>query len=370
MGVLDRLAAARADRAATLDAVRAEAHLLRPGMYVMAGPRLWRHWRVPAPAHLRRTKGWGATSRPPAATARRPDGRAHAALRRLLLPSVFVVPAARPGATRDGAARFPLAVVAAGRRVVLLDPHGGRAARRYEPGYLTAEQVELRRRFAAHLGGPAFEVHEDGTLLLEDFVTGRHVADLAAEERLDVARQLLGGYARLVAAEGGGDASAAVERVLADVDPADLPPQVAGPLASLDLRRAARTWPLVPTATDATAKNLVVTAAGVPVPIDLGRLRRDPFFLYPVGILGDARPDVLRAFLTGELDAEVRGMLDAAGVAWPLDADGRAALLAVRLLLESHREATVTGVYDRARFVSALERRGRPLWDASETIPA
>ena len=59
------------------------------------------------------------------------------------------------------------------------------------------------------------------------------------------------------------------------------------------------------------------------------------------------------------LDPELAGLLAAAGVDWPLTAQGRAALVAVRLVLESHREATARGAFDGDRFRAALDRRGR-----------
>jgi hypothetical protein len=94
----------------------------------------------------------------------------------------------------------------------------------------------------------------------------------------------------------------------------------------------------VPSATDACVKNLMVVDRHVPVPIDLGHLRLDPFY-YPVGFVGQARSETSSAFLEGRLNAELAELFAAAGATWPLDRRGLEALLASRVVVSSSREA-------------------------------
>ena len=334
------LSRARAARSATRTAVRRERASLRPGLWLAAGDSLWRHWRAEVPEHLRRTKA-------------RPRG-GRAALRELVLPRSFRV----RGPGRDGG--YPLAVATYDGAVVLLDPAGGRVARTLPPGADVAAYRDRRTRYGAHLDTPAFTV-EPG-LLTEGYVAGDHFLTLAPRDQVRVLADLLTRSAALTAAEGAGSAAAEAAAVAAHVAAAQLPDDLRHHLTRLTPEMAAD-WPLVPAPTDATVRNLVVVD-GRAVPIDLGDLSPAAFFEYPLGMVANARPHGLAAYLAGELDAEVRALFDAAGATWPLDDEGRVTLLAVRIALATLAEAG-NGPDAAARFAAGAARRWRNLWSGA-----
>lgn len=335
----------RAVRRATRAAVRARPELT-PGLWVAAGDALWRHWREPVPEHLRRTK------------ARAPGLRA--AVRELVLPRFFV-------ARGTPARPFPLAVAAYDGAVVLLDPAGGRVARTLPDGDVAGYR-ERRTRFAAHLGTPDFTVTPG--LLVEGYVAGDHLPDLAPAAQVAVLADLLRRCAGLAAAAAAGDGTAAADlAAVADhVGAVGLPADLRHHLTRLPLTTWAAGWPLVPAATDATVRNLVVVA-GRAVPIDVGDLTPGAFFEYPLGMVANARPHGLAAYLAGELDEEVAALFAAAGATWPLDAEGRVTLLAVRVALATLADVRSApertggvGPAEATLFAAGASRRWRNLW--------
>lgn len=341
--MLTGLRRARASRSATRAAVRSQADRLRPGVWVAAGEALWRHRAEPVPDHLRRTKARGRGAR--------------ALVREVALPRWFLV---RGPGGRDG---FPLAVATYDDAVVLLDPRGGRVARTLPDDVDVAGYRDRRTRFGAHLGSPEFTI-EPG-LLTEAYVAGEHVLELAPEGQVAVLADLLTRAAALTAAEGAGSAREDVEAVLAHVAAADLPEDLRHHLTRLPLADLAPGWPLVPAATDATVRNLVVVA-GRGIPIDLGDLAPAAFFEYPMGMVANARPHGLAAYLGGELDREVAALFAAAGSEWPLDEEGRVTLLAVRVALAT-LAATGSGPDATVRFAEGAARRWRNLWGGQPT---
>lgn len=328
--------------------------LLRPGLYLRSGETVWRRWSVALPEHLRLSKAQRDTSAtgPPTSRALNFIG---AVVQRLLPPVVFWV-------DRQGAGTYPIAVATHDGGVVALHPEEGKVARTYGSRHLDAEYTALRTRFSRHLPTPSFEVSPDGRLLTEDFVRGQHFAGLGEADQLQVVRRVLRSYASLTEHEGEGDCHAAVTDAVRAVREGNPPAGVADLLSGFDLARRSAPWPLVPSATDASVKNLIITGDGRPVAIDLGNLRLDPFFSYPLGVVTTARGVVLEQFVAGGLDEELTALLGAAAPDFPLHGAGPEALLALRLAVVSRRAATTTGSFVQAVFDDSLARRWSALW--------
>ena len=353
-----RLARTRAARARIRDVVRRESRLLRPGLYVMAGDKLWRHWRSALPVHLRQTKGRPAGT----GSAGRTSEPWHTQLQRrllgLALPSAFWN--GRGGADATG---YPLAVATYDGGVVLLDPDRGRVARRHAGGAFPPTYTELRTRLGRHLELPAFEVRDGGRLVIEDFVRGQHFLDVGTARQVEVLREITRRYARLTANESEGVCSDLVSATMSAARRAPLPPELSRLLDLVPVEKAAGSWPMVPSAMDATVRNLIVVD-GRPVLIDLGDVRLDPFFAFPIGMIANARPDGLAAYLDGELDSDVAALFAAAESTWPLSHGGREALIGVRICIASYQEATASGRLDSDVFAEAATRRWSNVWSS------
>lgn len=186
---------------------------------------------------------------------------------------------------------------------------------------------------------------------------GDHVLDLLPGERLEVTRELFGHYADLVRHEGEGSCEERVSALVAALAAAVVPDVMRELLDPVPLVELSRTWQLVPSATDANPKNLLVVDRRTPVAIDLGDLRLDPFFSFPVGFVELVRGDVLDAYLAGALDEQVDGLFTAAGAGWPEGDRPRETLLAVRIGLVSNRRAMINGEFDIPRFETSLADR-------------
>lgn len=354
---LRRFARVRAARKRTRALVRQEEAFLRPGIYLRSGETVWRHWRVALPEHLRLSKvrrETGAASNQPA---RLRTGLA-TAFQSVLPPVAFRT-------SRHVSGTHPIAVAAHDGGLVLLDPEGGKVTRTHASRPVDSAYVDLRARFSRHLPTPDFEVSPTGRFLTEDFVLGAHFAELDDSEQIRAVKSIFSAYASLTAHEREGDCHAAVTSAVHAVAVGSPPAGYLELLGGKNLPEWARTWPLVPTATDASVKNLIITGEERPVPIDLGNIRLDPFFYFPVGVVIMARGSVLQAYLAGGLDEELAALMRAAGSDFPVD-PGREALLALRLALTSRREALTSGVLDQGTFDRALVRRwaqlgsGRP----------
>lgn len=340
---------AQRERSAALDRVRSQADLLAAGLYVPAGPTVWRRVGVRLPDHLRRTKSRDDRGR------RR---RVLDAARGVLRPPVFRV--RRSEAQRH---EYPIAVATFDGGVVLLDPGRGKVARTHaEAG---GGDEELRRRLARHVATPEFSIEDDGRLLIEEFVDGDTVLDLPADEIEQVVRALVDGWTRLTAAEADGTWDDLVDTAVSLCSGLDLPPEV---LAAVErgVPDTARGWPLVPAATDATLRN-VVLRRGEPVLIDLGDVRLEPSFSYPLGAIADAGPRVITTYLAGGLDDALAPLAAAVGTSWPPSPWSRLDLLAIRTCVVTlqavgrDRDALTEGINRRWRPVRrALEQRAEP----------
>lgn len=329
--------------------------LLRPGLYLRSGETVWRRWSVTLPDHLRLSKAQRETSATAGPRTSRARERVGAAIQSILPPVAFWV-------TRQGTGTYPIAVAAHDDGVVVLHPDEGKVARVHASRPLDAEYTALRTRLSRHLSTPSFEVSPDGRLLTEEFVPGHHFAELGEADQLRVMRRILRSYASLTEHEGEGDCHAAVADAVRAVREGTPPAGVGDLLSGFDLTRRSAPWPLVPSATDASVKNLIITGDGRPVAIDLGNLRLDPFFSYPLGVVTMARGVVLEQFVAGGLDEELSVLLGPAAPDFPLHGAGREALLALRLALVSRRAATTTGTFEQAVFDDSLARRWSALW--------
>lgn len=347
-----RLSRARGARRRTRELARTAEHLLRPGLYLRAGESVWRHWRAALPPHLRQSKLGARSGTPRALLA--------AAAHRLLPPLVL-----RVGRGRGGI--FSIVVSADDGGLVLLAPAEGQVARTYGSRRVDDDYVDLRRRFETHVATPRFEVRDGGRLLVEEFVHGRHFLDLEPDHQLGVVRDLLRRYAVLGTHEGEGDSRVRVATTLAAVSRGSPPGEVAELLATPRIEAWSRAWPLVPSATDANVKNLIVRPDRTPVLIDLGNIRLDPVFYYPVGVVVMARGHVLDRFLAGDLDDELHALVPGGTVRGRLDDESRRSLLALRVAMVSHRRAGVSGTFDRTAFDDILAYRWSALWSG---VPA
>lgn len=347
-GRFARLSATRHAREETRDLVSAQMDRLQPGWYVRAGETIWRHWRTALPLHLRLSKST------PARPARGGPARASAVIQRWLPPVVLRV-------RRGGSGTFSVAVAADDGGVVLLDPEHGTVGRTYGSGPVSAEYLMLRRRYERHLQSPRFDVVDGGSLLLEDFVQGAHFAAASPESQINAMRVLLQRYAALTKSEGESTCQDWVRSAVYAVATGTVSGQIQALLGG-DVIALSKHWPLVPSATDASVKNLIIVRGDRPVPIDLGNLRLDPFFYYPIGVITMARGAVLEHYLNGGFDEQVAELFAAAGSTFSCNGRMRLTLLALRMALTSNRETNRAGPYDQATFDHAFHRRWSQLW--------
>ena len=299
--------------------VRAASRDLRPGLYLQAGPQFWRRVGAPpTPSHVSRTKGSRINGMS--------GGRAITMLRSLAgLRHSFII--ARGSGTAE------LAIAAFDGGMVLIAPREGVVRRTYGTTIADEQYLAWREAFVRHVAAPQFRVADDGRTIVEEFVAGEYLLDLAVQDRVEVIRRLLRAYASLTRAEA---VSAPVARhadALASAVRRSAPTALRDMWEATDtrwLQRADTIW--VPSAYEANAKNLVVRQDGSPSPIDLGDLRPEPFFSYPIGVMVSAGAAVGKDFLEGGLDTEVDELFASAGVRWERTIDQRRGLLLVRMV--------------------------------------
>ncbi|MEJ7635248.1 hypothetical protein [Aeromicrobium sp.] len=240
---------------------------------------------------------------------------------------------------------------------VLMAPAQGHVTRTYAMPVFDAEYEARRRVFAKHVRSPLFEVLDNGTTLREEFVAGCYFFDLPLGARLQVTRNMIAGYESLTHAEGSGGSQSLMRPVLEALGQASPPDDLAALLQESLTPRAVRRWPRIPSATDPRPKNSVILGDLTPVAIDLGSLRLDPFFYYPVGFVAHAGRGVRDAFLEGELDADFERLFTAAGARYRANEQGRLGLLALRTLIASYKECSPGDVFNVPRFNWVVRRR-------------
>ncbi|THE08623.1 hypothetical protein E1I21_01970 [Microbacterium oleivorans] len=299
------------------DRVRAVRGDLRPGLWVKAGPLMWRRiGSGSVPGHASSTKGVASalTSRQTLAWVRD-------------LRHAFVV--TRGSGTADAA------VAAHDGGTVLFDTAAHRVIRRYGSGPVTEEYVRMRTVFTSHVGAPAFVVGGDRAFLVEELVVGEHLLDVPPAARVAAIRRLISEYAQLTA-DAGADGPGLRELLSGVID--DLDPSSEARWRAADVGDLTDRMSWIPSAYEATAKNLMVSRGQRPVPIDLGDLQMQPFFVYPLGVLIAAGGEVLEAFRRGEFDAELAELWAAAGLEWSRDAAQRDGALVARAAFAAVRD--------------------------------
>lgn len=299
--------------------VRAVCRDLAPGLWVKAGPLMWRRvGAAPVPGHASSTKGTGSMRTPAHPLAWLSDLR-HA----------FVV--LGRGGTADAA------IAAHDGGTVLFDTAAHHVIRRYGTGPVSEEYVRMRTAFTAHVGAPAFAVGDHGAYVIEDLIAGEHLLDVPSAARIDAVRQLITDYAGLTAhaaVDGAG-----LRQLLAHVADdlfEDAPFRERWDAPHIGDLLDRMSW--VPSAYEATAKNLMVGRDGGPVPIDLGDLQLQPFFAYPIGVLISAGPDALGAYRDGGFDDVLTALWAAAGQEWTGDTRQRDAVLVARAAFGAARD--------------------------------
>lgn len=340
-----------------------------PGVYVRQGRRAWRHWRAPVPGHLARSM----SERAP-----RPDpGWVRSALRatwQLLDP--FEPPPVVLRRRASGTAT--LLVQQRPSEARIFDQIAGEVSRIHLSHAPTSERLErfvaMRRRLSAHVPCPAFEVRYGGRIIAEEFIEGRHVEMLTVDEKHQVVDNSFDRYESLVASEGVGDASGLVSSALEAARPADLPESLA-PLRTDGLIGVARDWPLVPSAVDMSAKNVVVRDCEL-VPIDLphNRFRWVPFFSDVIEFASRAGCRYFEEIDAAYFDERLRRLFETAGATtddWTTTFDTAVVTHAlVRPLTDQSRDVSSDVYAARAAKYWARVRRLRAalIGDADWTI--
>lgn len=297
---------------------------------------MWSRVGSSVPSHARRTKGSSSA------------GNA-LKLFRLATSWFIVLPRSR------GTAEVLIAAFDGG--AVVLDPSRGVVHRRYGTGPVSEEYIEWRRDFSEHVTAPAFEVSPNRDVVTEELVDGDYLLDVDVDTRVSALRQLLHQYAELTRSEGRVE-DRPIENELEDVlSRARLPQDFQEMYGTCDVGWLAPPVVWVPSAYEATAKNLLVRRDGVPIPIDLGDLCLEPCFSYPVGVITSAGPGVVGRYLEGHFDDALQDLLDGAGRTWRVELTARVGLLLVRLTYGALCDSRGVNGVDMVAFERSVERR-------------
>lgn len=317
---------------------KSEAKFLRPGLYLRDGDTLWRRTGASVPGHARRTKG---------------SRNAGQALRMFQsITSWFLV-------ARGSHDTGEIVVAAFDGGTVVLNPSKGCVRRKYGTGPVSPQYIDWRRRFSAHVTTPAFEVSPDRQTVTEELVDGSYLLDVDFSTRISALRLLLRQYTALTRSEGRPDNSSAGVELRRAFSETVLPKDFDGVFSRCHVGRLDQPIAWVPSAFEATAKNLLVSKDGEPVPIDLGDLRMEPCFSYPIGVITSAGPDVLEHYLRGTFDDALEDLLCAGGQTFRPDLFARAGLLLERLAYGALCDARLFNGVDGKVFEKSLMRR----WD-------
>lgn len=330
---------------------RAEARWLRRGFYLRSGPTLWRRFGSSISSHVRQTKAHPSQ-----------DGLRSVLRSALDLRYAF-------WSARHGTAEA--VIVAYDGGTVVLDEKNHRVVRTYGEGDVNSDYVRWRKAFTRHVAAPRFEVADGGARVIEELVEGRHLLELDDDHRMDAIRRLVRDYATLTRHERDSTRSDFGESVTRTLHAPSCPPTLTRRWRGISgSGLPPRAVVCVPSAYEASAKNLMVTTDGIPVPIDLGDLRPEPFFAYPLGIVVAGGESIVKAFLDGGLDAEFALLFDAAGAPWDSSRGGREGWLLVRLAYAAARDgATLPGNEDVIR-AESLHRRWADLEPMLEGVPS
>ena len=318
------------------------------GLYVVRGS-LAQRFGHPLPDHLERTKGHDRTF-----------GRPSRVVLRLILP--LAAPACSLIWNNSGTDRGASAVVAtSGRGGLLIAEEQGYVIRVADRPVYTPEYVAMRREVAQHIQSPWFTVGDNGRILKEDFVRGRHLADVPIEVQIDGVRELLRSLASLVASEGTGSSRSFVNASIAWVEPAELPPVVRRSIENPDFLELLSDGPLLPSHGDVVVSNVIMSDDGIRV-IDWAphRLALRPFWYDALTIVNCSRYRLHN--LRGDFDRELEELWIAAGRRPKRIDESRTLLAAGWCLATAH--ASYTCLVDDADFdVQHLMGAVTRLWE-------
>jgi hypothetical protein len=296
--------------------VESEKHLLRNGLFINTGGTVWHYWRERAPAHVRRSKG---------------SGPLHPVMR--LLHAIF--PRMMWVGGKQSPYGFTIAIAAADGDCIFLNPAARKVARIFNGARLSRDQIELRKSWSRHVASPEFEVTEEGRVITETYVRGRHIRELPFQSQLKLVRHVFNEYRNLVEAEGVGSCESEIRVLRAACENGQIPASLSSHLVESDVLLGAGRWPLVPTGSDNSPDNVFVVGIETPpIFIDCMPMRWRPFFLHPIGLtVGWLVPELRKAFLAGELDAELVELFAAAQVSLNPTLSSRQTLMAISVAL-------------------------------------
>lgn len=361
---LGRLPALRAERRRMAVALRSHAALLRPGPWVVLTPRIARHWLATRGEHPARSTGSAARATGSSAWA-----PARLLARHLLTSAIVPTRAAGRGDAGRVSARCTVVVRnAITDDLVLLDRRRGVVVRthRHAP---TAAALDARARLGRYVDLPDARVDPAAGITVEEYVEGRHLADLGPGERRAALRALLDAHARLIAGEGSGSSAPTMTSALRVAERVELPAELRAALTEHAdaLAELAAACPMVPAHGDMSADNILM-CDGRPVLIDLEWADVLPAFYDPLWLVlreavSDGRRDLLRAYGAGRFDDELRAACRVADI--PFQASTRTLLLLHTLLIRCEVTTRLGGPHD-ARFA----RYATAGWAAIEAAQA
>jgi hypothetical protein len=301
--------------------VSVEKNRLRNGLFINTGGSVWYYWRQKLPAHVRRSKGSGLF-------------RLATGLNSIIPLLHAIFPRMMWVGSNQSRCGFPIAIASADGGCILLNPAARKVARIFGAP-LSADQIELRKRWSRHVASPEFEVTEKGRLLTETYVRGRHIHELPFASQLNLVRQVFHAYTNLVRAEGVGSCEAEIRLLRVACANGQIPTSISRHLSRSELLLAAGGWPLVPTGSDNAADNAIVANKDTALIFtDCMPMRWRLFFSHPIGVtVGWFVPELRKAFLAGDLDSELVELFAAAGVTLNPTLSSRQTLIALSVAL-------------------------------------
>ncbi|MCH8475195.1 MAG: hypothetical protein LAT55_08200 [Opitutales bacterium] len=256
------------------DFVKKNQNLLEPGYYLNIGGTLWKRVGTSVPTIVNRSKGR--------------KGRLTGLLS-LVTPRIIKVANCQQwrSSSPQTESHFTSIVSAADDGCVLFDTGHKLIGRTYGFGKISAEQEALRRNWARFVASPSFSLEHDGRFLKEKMIDGVHIHECTLVDQHLVIRKVFSSYAVLVSDAGAGSSAAAVERIFDDHVFNYLNPILQKSLAKPGARDFLSEWPLVPSGSDNSPDNVVVTYEGEAAPcfIDCMPISVSPAFAHSVGVI-------------------------------------------------------------------------------------
>jgi hypothetical protein len=267
------------------------AHYPRPGVWLRIAGRSTLRLSLPLPRHVLATRVNRSLFIPEQADGP-PTPRLLRTWRLVRSLRLFVV-----GRRRSGEHRFDVRLVRrSGNRTVVIATDQARVLHVSDEPILCPTTERLRRRWAEHVTSPGFVPSACGCKVEEVFLRGRHVADLSADEEVQVIRRIFAMHRALALAE----AREPSERLRAHFR-ARAPRAVIGPQTS-------------------SIDNIVVMDGPEPAFIDIHPLAEMPFYAQPLRVLrnwGRVTWRPLERVQDGHFDGDIVDLLQAGGLEVP-----------------------------------------------------